>query len=185
VGYWETSQHIVSIIRDPRQPNAHGSVVRAFTENVDIMPTLCEVLGEQVPAQCDGLPLTAFLAGQEPPFWRDAAHWEYDWRSTLIPVYPHDTPWKRHLDTMSLAVRRSDSYAYVQFADGDWLCFDIAVDPTWRTLTTDPTVVMGEAQAMLQWRMKNSNRALTGFLAEDGGTGRWPANVPWRESTND
>jgi arylsulfatase A-like enzyme len=185
VGYWETSQHIVSIIRDPWKSNAHGTVVHAFTENVDIMPTLCDMLGQQVPAQCDGLPLTAYLAGEEPPFWRDAAHWEYDWRSTLIPVYPHDTPWKRHLDSMSLAVHRSDTHAYVQFADGDWLCFDIAADPTWRTLTTDPTVVLPLTQAMLQWRMKNSNRVLTGFLVEDGGTGRWPTNVPWRESVSD
>ena len=184
VGYWETSQHIVSIIRDPRQQTAHGTVIERFTENVDIMPTLCEVVGQQVPAQCDGLPLTAYLAGEQPPFWRDAAHWEYDWRSSLIPVYPHDTPWKRHLDKMSLAVSRSDDYAYVQFADGDWLCFDIKADPTWRTLTTDPAIVMREAQAMLQWRMQNTNRTLTGFLVEQGGTGRWPTNVPWRESTS-
>jgi hypothetical protein len=86
---------------------------------------------------------------------------------------------------MSLAVHRSDTHAYVQFADGDWLCFDIAADPTWRTLTTDPTVVLPLTQAMLQWRMKNSNRVLTGFLVEDGGTGRWPTNVPWRESVSD
>ena len=185
VGYWETSQHIVSIIRDPQQTTTHGTVIEHFTENVDIMPTLCEVLGEQVPAQCDGLPLTPFLEGTEPPKWRDAAHWEYDWRSSLIPVYPQDSPWKRHLDTMSLAVRRSDSYAYVQFADGDWLCFDIAADPTWRTETKDPAIVMREAQAMLQWRMKNTNRTLTGFLVEDGGTGRWPTNVSWRtDETN-
>ena len=182
VGYWETSQHIVSIIRDPRQSQAHGTVVRKFTENVDIMPTLCEVLDQQVPAQCDGLPLTAYIAGEEPPFWREAAHWEFDWRSTLIPVYPNDSPWKRHLDTMSLAVRRSDTHAYVQFGDGDWLCFDIESDPTWRTLTTDPTVVLREAQAMLQWRMQNTNRTLTGFLVEDGGTGRWPTDVPWRKN---
>ena len=185
VGYWETSQHIVSIIRDPRHAPSHGTVVERFTENVDIMPTLCEVVGEQVPAQCDGLPLTPFLEGAEPAHWRDAAHWEYDWRSSLIPVYPHDSPWKRHLDTMSLAVRRSESYAYVQFADGDWLCFDIAADPTWRTETKDPAVVMQEAQAMLQWRMRNTNRTLTGFLVQDGGTGRWPTNVPWRDSAND
>jgi arylsulfatase A-like enzyme len=184
VGYWETSQHIISIIRDPRHASTHGTVVNRFTENVDIMPTLCDVLGEQVPAQCDGLPLTPFIEGVEPPMWRDAAHWEYDWRSSLIPVYPHDTPWKRHLDSMSLAVHRSESYAYVQFADGDWLCFDIAADPTWRTETKDPEIVMRQAQAMLQWRMKNTNRTLTGFLAENGGTGRWPSNVSWRESAN-
>jgi arylsulfatase A-like enzyme len=185
VGYWETSQHIVSIIRDPRHQTMHGTVIERFTENVDIMPTLCEVLGQQVPAQCDGLPLTPFLAGEEPPFWRDAAHWEYDWRFSLVPVYPQNTPWKRHLDTMSLAVRRSDDYAYVQFADGDWLCFDIKTDPTWRTETKDPAIVMREAQAMLQWRMKNTNRTMTGFLVEDGGTGRWPTNVPWRDSASD
>lgn len=182
VGYWETSQHIVSIIRDPRFRANHGSVVEQFTENVDIMPTLCDVLGENISAQCDGFPLTPFLVGQEPPYWRDATYWEYDWRSSLIPVYPQDNPWKRHLDTMSLAVRRSDDYAYVQFADGDWLCFDIGADPTWRTETKDPSIVLREAQAMLQWRMRNTNRTLTGFLAEDGGTGRWPTNVPWRES---
>ena len=184
VGYWETSQHIVSIIRDPHHAQVHGTVVQAFTENVDIMPTLCELLDQPVPAQCDGLPLTPYLTGEEPPFWRDAAHWEYDWRSTLIPVYPHDNPWKRHLDSMSLAVRRSDTHAYVQFADGDWLCFDIAADPTWRTTTTDPTIVLAQAQAMLQWRMKNSNRTLTGFLVEEGGTGRWPTDVAWRAATS-
>ena len=122
-----------------------------------------------------------FLQGQEPPRWRDSAHWEYDWRSTLIPVYEHGSPWKRHLETMNLAVRRSDSYAYVQFADGDWLCFDLAVDPTWRTQTTDPVIVAREAQAMLQWRMQNNNKTLTNFLAEDGGVGRWPDGLSWGE----
>lgn len=185
VGYWETSQHVVSIIHDPRNQSSHGTVVEQFTENVDIMPTLCDVVGQPVPSQCDGLPLTPFLEGVEPPLWRDAAYWEYDWRSSLIPVYPHDTPWKRHLDTMSLAVRRSDDYAYVQFADGDWLCFDIAADLTWRTETKDPAVAMRQAQSMLQWRMRNTNRTLAGFLVENGGTGRWPTNVPWRDSVID
>lgn len=184
VGYWETSQHIVSIIRNPRHAATHGTVVNEFTENVDILPTLCEAFEQPIPAQCDGLPLTPFLEGTEPPLWRDAAHWEYDWRSSLIPVYPHDTPWKRHLSTMNLAVRRSNEYAYVQFADGDWLCFDIANDPTWRTPVTDPAIVMREAQSMLQWRMRNSNRILSDFLVENGGTGRWPTDVSWRSSVD-
>lgn len=183
VGYWETSQHIVSIVRDPRHIEAHGTVVEQFSENVDILPTLCDVLEQQIPAQCDGYPLTAFLKNEEPPMWRDSAHWEFDWRSFLIPVYEHGNPWKRHLETMNLAVRRSDSYAYVQFADGDWLCFDIEKDPTWRTQVTDPVIVAREAQAMLQWRMRNTNRTHSDFLVENGGTGRWPSNVSWRKST--
>ncbi len=180
VGYWETSQHIVSIVRDPRHSHAHGTTIDRFTENVDIMPTLCEMVGLRIPAQCDGLPLTPFLMAQEPPMWREHAHWEYDWRFSLIPVYPHDVPWKRHLETMNLAVHMGEKYAYVQFGDGDWLCFDVEADPTWRTQVVDPEIVMREAQLMLQWRMRNASRNHSNFLVENGGTGRWPANVQWR-----
>ena len=66
-GFFEASYHIPCIIRDPRRPKAHGTVVERFTENVDILPTLCEAMGVAIPAQCDGLPLTPFLAGEDPP----------------------------------------------------------------------------------------------------------------------
>ena len=55
-------------------PAAHGTVVERFTENVDVVPTICEAMGVDVPAQCDGYPLTPFLDGDEPDGWRDAAH---------------------------------------------------------------------------------------------------------------
>ena len=42
-----------------------------------------------VPAQCDGYPLTPFLRGEMPERWRTAAHWEYDWRARRSP--PHRT----------------------------------------------------------------------------------------------
>ena len=182
VGYWETSQHILSIIRDPRHAVAHGSTIDQFTENVDILPTLSDMLEQEVPSQCDGLPLTPFIEGNVPPIWRESAHWEYDWRFSLVPHYPHGVPFKRHLETMNLAVQRSNEYAYVQFADGDWLCFDLVADPTWRTPVTDPAIVMREAQSMLQWRMRNTNRTHSDFLVENGGIGRWPRDVPWRST---
>ena len=181
VGYWETSQHVVGIIRDPRHPEVHGTVVDRFTENIDVMPTLCEVMGIAIPAQCDGLPLTPLIEGVEPDWWRNAAHWEYDWRFALIALDRYQWPWKRRLEQLNLAVRRSDTHAYVQFGDGDWLCFDLEADSTWRTLTTDSDVVLREAQAMLTWRMEHANRTHTGFLSEHGGVGRWPTNVQWRD----
>ncbi|MCB1269716.1 MAG: sulfatase-like hydrolase/transferase, partial [Microthrixaceae bacterium] len=92
-GYFDGSYAILGIVRDPRHPEAHGTVVERFTENVDVMPTLCEAMGLPVPLQCDGLPLTPFLRGEEPPWWRTAAHWEWDWRFALIPHGPHDWPW--------------------------------------------------------------------------------------------
>lgn len=182
LGYWETSQHIVGIVRDPAHTSTHGTVIHEFTENVDIMPTLCEMMGIDVPMQCDGLSLNPFLRGEEPLIWRDAAHWEYDWRYVFIPTYPHEWPWRRSLERMNLAVRRSDTHAYVQFGDGDWLCFDLAADPTWRATTDDPSTVAREAQAMLRWRLQHAGRSMTNFLVLDGGQGRWPARVPWREA---
>jgi arylsulfatase A-like enzyme len=173
-GYFDGSYSIVGIVRDPRFPDAHGTVVDRFTENVDVMPTLCEAMGLPVPLQCDGLPLTPFLQGVEPPWWREAAHWEWDWRFAFIPHGPHDWPWNRQLEQQTLVVHRTRDLAYVHFGDGSWRCFDLAADPTWRTLVTDPAAVLGAAQELLTWRSEVADRMMTGLLVEDGGIGRWP-----------
>lgn len=176
-GFFEASYHVLGIVRDPRRPEGHGRVVERFTENVDVLPTLCEAMGLPVPAQCDGLPLTPFLEGAEPPWWREAAHWEFDWRGAVIPRGPHAWPWDRRLERQNLAVLRSETAAYVQFGDGGSLCFDLAADPTWRTETHDPATVLAHAQAMLAWRAQHADRTLTGMLIENGGVGRWPEGV--------
>lgn len=182
VGYWETSQHIPCIVRDPRHPSTAGTVVDRFTENVDIMPTVCEAIGVDIPVQCDGLPLTPFMEGTEPLWWRDAAHWEYDWRFALIQLGADvPWPWKRSLEKQTLCVHRTDDTAYVQFGDGRFLCLDIAADPTWRTECTDQSRVLRAAQELLTWRMQMTDRQHAGFLVENGGIGRWPAGVPWRD----
>ena len=182
VGYWETSQHIPCIVRDPRNASSAGTVVQRFTENVDIMPTICDAVGIDIPVQCDGLPLTPFLEGTEPPWWRDAAHWEYDWRFALIQLGADvPWPWKRSLEKQTLCVHRTDDIAYVQFGDGRFVCFDLAADPTWRTECDDQSRVLRAAQELLTWRMQMTDRQHTGFLVENGGTGRWPTGVPWRD----
>ena len=177
-GFFEQSYHILGVVRDPRPSAARGAVVERFTENIDVFPTLCEAMGLPVPAQCDGLPLTPFLRGEAPPWWREAAHWEFDWRFSLIPRGPHAWPWDRRLERQNLAVRRDDTHAYVHFGDGSWLCFDLAADPTWRTLVHDPAVVLAKAQGLLDWRQRLADRTLTGMLVEAGGIGRWPAMPP-------
>jgi len=82
------------------------------------------------------------------------------------------------LERQHLTVRRSDTHAYVQFGSGDWLCFDLAADPTWRTTVTDPSVVLPLAQAMLTWRSRHTDRLLADMVVEDGGVGRLPP-LPW------
>ena len=128
-----------------------------------------------MPSQCDGLPLSAFLAGEDPPWWRDAAHWEYDWRWEYILFGPHTWPWDRRLEKKHLAVLRTESVAYVQFANGTGRCFDLAADPTWRTEITDPAVILPHAQAMLAWRGVHAERRLADMLLIDGGVGRIPS----------
>jgi arylsulfatase A-like enzyme len=173
-GFFEASYHVAGIVRHPLHPATHGTVVERFTENVDILPTLCAAMGLAVPAQCDGFPLTPFLEGSEPPVWRDAAHYEFDWRDAFLPDWVDDWPWNRRLEQQHLAVRRSDGRAYVHFGDSSWRCFDLAADPTWRTEITDPAVVLAEAQAMLDWRAGHMDRTMTGMLLRDGGIGRFP-----------
>ena len=177
-GFFEASYHIPAIIRDPRLSDSHGTVVDRFTENVDILPTLCEAMALDVPAQCDGMPLTPFLRGEQPPWWRTAAHWEYDWRCEYVPFGPHRWPWDRRLERKHLAVVRSERAAYVQFGDGSWRCFDLASDPTWQTEQHDLDVVLAQAQAMLLWRSQHADRTLTDMLLVGGGMGRLPPSEP-------
>lgn len=179
-GFFEQSQHIVGIVRDP-QRKARGTVVDAFTENVDVFPTLCELLGVEIPLQCDGRSLVPFLDEAPPTEWRDAAHWEYDWSPVVLPLGDFPWPHDRRLSTYSLAVRRDETHAYVQFGDGTSLCFDLGADPTWRTPEQRHDVVLAKAQAMLQWRMNHARRDLSHIVIDGESTGRWPSGVVWRE----
>ena len=175
LGYFEESYRVPGIVRAPGLRKAHGTVVNAFTENIDFFPTICEALGVAVPAQCDGLPLTPFLEGRLPPWWRSAAAWEFDWRYLGLPSGAFDWPWDRHLERDNLAVLRFDEGAYVQFGDGSWRCYDLGADPTWRTEVDDSSRILGYAQSMLAWRAEHADREVTSFLLENGGIGRWPA----------
>jgi arylsulfatase A-like enzyme len=171
-GFYEPSYAVLGIIRDPRFD--HVGVVDEFTENIDIMPTLCDAMGIPVPTQCDGFPLTPFLRGERPDSWRDAAYYEWDWRDLFIPHGEHEWPWDRRLERQNLAVRRSRGRAFVHFGDGSWRCFDLERDPTWQTEVGDPEIVLAESAAMLSWRSRHLDRTMTGMLLQDGGIGRLP-----------
>jgi arylsulfatase A-like enzyme len=176
-GCFESSYHVLGIVRDPRHRAAHGTVVDAFTENVDLLPTISEAIGVAVPAQCDGLPLTPFLRGEAPPWWRDATHWEYDWRWEYIGRGPHPWPWDRRLEDRHLTVRRTPELAYIQFGDGTWRCFGVGPDGAWDHAVDDPAVVLAEAQGMLTWRSRHTDRTMADMLLTQGGLGRMPEAV--------
>jgi len=177
-GYFESSYHVLSLIRDPRRPAGHGRVVEAFSENVDIFPTLCDLMEIEIPSQGDGRPLTPFLDGDEPLTWRSAAHWEYDWRTGFIGATPPVAGRDLRAERSNLTVRRDLQGAYVHFGDGRALCFDLEADPSWRTAELRPERILEQAQAQLTWRAQHTERTLTGLLIDGGGKGRWPPLPP-------
>ena len=66
-GYFDPAFHIPLIIRDPRNASdgGRGQIVDEFSESIDIMPTILEWLGAEIPVQCDGRSLLPFLAGEQ------------------------------------------------------------------------------------------------------------------------
>ena len=171
--YFDQGFHVPLIIRAPG-PHADGSrgrQIREFTENVDIMPTLMQLLDLEIPLQCDGASLTPFLEGEEPERWRKEAHWETDFRDV-----EHGQPEKRlgtRLDECCFNVIRGERYKYVHFASLPPLFFDLEKDPDeLRNLAQAPEYrerVLEYAQKMISWRMTNDERTLTGMSLGPGG----------------
>ena len=173
-GFYPQAFHVPLIVRHPQ--GRRGQRVGAFTEHVDLMPTLLEALGFPPSLQCDGASLMPFLLAGEPPGWRTAAHWEHDFRDLEHGTY--ETALGLDSDHCALAVRLDAELAYVQFAGLPALAFDVAADPAWsRDLAREAgraPELLARAQAMLAWRMVKAERRLTGCrLTPAGVRGRY------------
>ena len=173
LGFFPQSYNILGLWRDPKFPGRGGRIVEKFTENVDIMPTLAEALGVEVPAQCDGRVMKPLLDGEDVP-WRESAHYEWDYRAFFIPNAQTPWPFDRALSKMNLATTLTEEWAYVHFADGTALLFDLVKDPTWRTTSDDASLLYKGANEQLQWRQEHTRREMTDMLVEPGRPGRWP-----------
>ena len=167
-GYFDDAFHIPLILRDPRLEAGagRGQVIDAFTEAVDVAPTVLDWLGLEVPPAYDGRSLLPFLEGETPETWRAEAHWEFDFRD---PVKGRaEAALGLTSDECSLNVLRGWRYKYVHFAALPPLLFDLEEDPgETRDLADDPTlqpVLLEMAQKMLSWRMVHDERVLTNTL---------------------
>jgi arylsulfatase A-like enzyme len=184
VGYWDESFHVPLIIRDPDPASvaARGRVVHSFTESVDVLPTICDWLGIEVPLQADGFALQPFLRGDgpgpsgAPAHWRNEAHWSWNFSNPASPAAERllGVPMAHCM----LDVQRGHDLKYVQFAaEPDVLpplLFDLEVDPA----QLHDLAATGEAsqqgweaaQRLARWRMRNDDRTLTGTMltAADG-----------------
>jgi len=172
-GYFDPAYHIPLIIRDPRREaaGARGRIVDAFTESIDIMPTILEWLDLDVPHACDGVSLRAFIEGRTPARWREAAHWEFDFRDVV--AQSAERALGLTSDQCALSVMRGARYKYVHFTALPPLFFDLRDDPNeFRDLAGEPDyrdLVLEYAQKMLSWRMAHAERVLSNtFLTPEG-----------------
>lgn len=165
-GYFDSAYHIPLILRAPDQPaSAAGRQVNAFTESVDVMPTIVEWMGLEPSRQCDGRSLLPLVQGTTPTDWRTEAHWEYDFRAVSDPTLEQSLGIA--MDQCQLNVIRNEHYKYVHFAALPPLLFDLEQDPGEENdLANHPDyagVMLELSQKMLSWRMQNDERTLTGI----------------------
>ncbi len=171
-GFFDAAYHVPLIVADPRAPAGHGRWVAAFTEAVDVVPTLLGLAGLPVPGHLDGASLLPFLDGGEAPAgWRTAVHWEYDFRE--VASGRAQAMLGLPLDACSLTVQRGERFKYVHFAGLPPLLFDLSDDPA-ETVdrANDPAMAavrLAEAESLLAWRARHLDRRLTGLaLTADG-----------------
>ena len=167
-GFFDQSYHIPMIVKMPN--GISQGRVSAFTEHVDVVPTMLEWLGVDAPRQCDGRSLQPFLTGRGAPGdWRTEAHWEYDFRDSQ-----YEEALGLTLESSTLNVVRSADTKYVHFADLPPLLFDLRNDPAELVdLAQDERGqlrVADYSRRLLSWRMKHTDKTLS-HLQVTPGTG--------------
>ena len=171
-GFFDGSNHIPLIIRDPYAPqSARGRKVSAFTESVDLMPTILEWMGSSTPNENNGHSLGEWLSGETPERWRKSVFWEFDFRNPVTERYEKAldlTP-----DECTLNVIRDRDFKYVHFTALPPLLFDLKHDPgELVNLAEDPAytkTVAHYAQRLLSHRLLHAERTLTNAMLSPKG----------------
>ncbi|HKY14349.1 MAG TPA: alkaline phosphatase family protein [Microthrixaceae bacterium] len=175
LGFFDQSYHVPLVVAGPVvAAEARGTTVDEFTEHVDVMPTILDLVGATPPAQCQGGLLRAFLEGRRPVRWRDAVHWEWDFRDVLAgDLGTGDVVVPASAASATLSVIRDAHGKYVHFADMPPAFYDLDVDPGELTNRADDPAcrdrVLSYAQRLLSWRQATDDQTLTGQYVNEAG----------------
>jgi arylsulfatase A-like enzyme len=180
LGWFDGSYATPLLIRDPRPEadRSRGRVVDAFTESVDIMPTILDWLGaEELPLQCDGRSLLGWLEGRTPDPWRDEVRYEFDFR--VPQVLPH--PLGMRMDQAVLCVIRTATRKYVHFPTLPPVLIDLEADPgELSDVIEDPSYQNDRIdclERLANWRIEHAERTMGGTMLTPQGVYRardWP-----------
>ncbi len=171
LGYFDESFRIPLVVKDPDAPQEGGRIESAFTESVDVMPTILDWLGGEIPRACDGRSIMPVLHGATPADWRRFMTYEFDFRDVYYSQ--PEGALGLGMDEASLTVVQDERRKYVHFAALPPLFFDLEKDPDQFTnLAEDPAYaaeVRDYAQKALSHRLRHAERTLTHFRATPNG----------------
>jgi arylsulfatase A-like enzyme len=164
--------HVPLIVADPSPDYdaTRGSVVRDFSEGIDVLPTILDLLGTSGDAGIDGRSLKPYLASKEVEQRKERAFFEFDFRNDKPRGTPIDALPRRE---KSLAATISDDALYIHFPSLPPLSFRIT-DPTAMTLEpiTGHDAVnarLAGMEALLAWRLRHADSRRTGLVATECG----------------
>ncbi|MEZ5382735.1 MAG: sulfatase-like hydrolase/transferase [Microthrixaceae bacterium] len=184
LGWFPESYHVPLVMRWPAaqrraatesplpagQADAATVPVQQFTEHVDLLPTVMEAVASGPHEAPDGRSLLGFLLGSPPDHWRDAAHWEWDFRDPVNRL--PETALGLGLDACSLVARRDEHWLTVTFSGAPImppLAFDLDADPTCHTdRADDPAAapaLLAATRETLSWRLRHTGGPLVNELA--------------------
>ncbi len=203
VSVYDAATRVPLIIRDPRRPSCNGGQFDAFTESVDVSPTILDWLVGEVPAAMNGASLLPWLEGNAPPGWRDYAYAEMEFgdpechtrrqpetgpgRDLRHPEWVGHTHCQRELGLSmreaNFAVIQEDRYRFAHFNGGlPPLLFDTqSADGEFRNLADDQDYageVLRLTRKLLDHRMKHADHTLSDMKVTAGGTVNYRPSGP-------
>lgn len=129
----DAALHIPLIIRDPRQPDSFGQKVSAFTESIDVAPTLIDWIKTDTVNKSfgsfNGSSLLPFLAGRTPADWRTYAFAEAE-----LGELKQTTQFQ---EVTKLSASKAN-YAMLRKKEGKYVHFNGGVPPMYFDLKADP-----------------------------------------------
>ncbi len=168
-----TSFHVPLIIRDPRNRQTAGTQIDAFTESIDVAPTLLDWVDVVQPLGFNGHSLLPFIEGKHPDNWRDHMFAEMDMSGEF-----YDLRYQQQFGTTprqtGFAILQDNQFKLVHFNGGvKPLFYNIGEDPDEaNNVADDPAFaaqLLAMTQKMLDHRMTHAHHALSRMsLTADG-----------------
>lgn len=159
--FYESAARIPLIVYDPSEEAdaTRGRVESRFAESVDVVPTIIDALGQEIPHFLHGRSLLGPVRGRD-VVWRDAVFGDWDFR-----FYLTGEQLGLPLDKCRAWMVRDDEFKYVHFNGLPPMLFDLRNDPDeLHNVADDPAsanVIAERMRRLIEWRQttEDSSRA--------------------------